>query len=180
VPVRYLIPEVLSKLSEKYGIAKRPMSAVVNLSVRKNLIATLTFNQKTIWPQGAQIPAGCDPNRLLTEAMNPGLGIRKLHKEGITGKGVSIAIIDQFMYLDHPEFAGKIVAFHNLSSRDNNGSMHGPAVTSLLVGTNCGTAVSEYTGAVFMDVGLNTSPRNDCPPRPEAALSTVVSSQFLI
>jgi hypothetical protein len=38
--------------------------------------------------------------------MNPGLGVRELHEEGITGKGVTVAIIDQNMILDHPEFQG--------------------------------------------------------------------------
>ena len=76
---------------------------------------------------------------MLKEAINPGLGIRKLHSHGVTGKGVRVAIIDQALYLDHPEFAGKIVAYHDLASGERV-SMHGPAVTSLLVGTNCGTA----------------------------------------
>lgn len=111
----------------------------LTISGRPNLIATLRFNKKTIWPEAKKLPAGCDPNRILTNAMNPGLGVRKLHRQGITGKGVNVAIIDQPMYLDHPEFAGKIVEYYDTGSGSKS-SMHGPAVTSLLVGTNCGTA----------------------------------------
>jgi hypothetical protein len=85
------------------------------------------------------MPVGDGPEKLLKNAMNPGLGIRKLHEEGITGKGVNVAIIDQPLYQDHPEFAGKITAYHDVGCGSES-SMHGPAVTSLLVGTNCGTA----------------------------------------
>ncbi|HUV42130.1 MAG TPA: S8/S53 family peptidase, partial [Sedimentisphaerales bacterium] len=106
---------------------------------RRNLIATLRFNQKTVWPEQAKMPPGGDPNKILTDAMNPGLGVRKLHQQGITGKGVNVAIIDQPMYLDHPEFVGKIAAYHDTGCGSES-SMHGPAVASLLVGTNCGTA----------------------------------------
>jgi subtilisin family serine protease len=111
----------------------------LDISDRKGLPPTLTFNQKTVWPQPAYIPEGCSPEKLLSDAMNPGLGIRELHQQGITGKGVNVAIIDQPLYQDHPEFAGKIVAYHDVGCGSES-SMHGPAVASLLVGTNCGTA----------------------------------------
>ena len=111
----------------------------LDLSNRKGLVSTLTFNQKTVWPKQAKLPTSCDPDKFLKDGMNPGLGIRKLHRQGITGKGVNVAIVDQPMYLDHPEFAGKIVAYHDVGCGSKS-SMHGPAVASLLVGTNCGTA----------------------------------------
>ena len=107
----------------------------IDLSARPALPATLWFNQKTVWP--AQMPVNTAD--LLNSAMNPGLGIRKLHEAGRTGKGVNVAIIDQPLYQDHPEFAGKIAAYHDVGCQSES-SMHGPAVTSLLVGTKCGTA----------------------------------------
>lgn len=111
----------------------------LDLSSKPNLIPTLRFNEKTIWPDTEKLPAGYDPNKILTNAMNPGLGVRKLHQQGIKGKGINVAIIDQPLYLDHPEFAGKIVAYHDTGCGTKS-SMHGPAVASLLIGTNCGTA----------------------------------------
>jgi hypothetical protein len=62
-----------------------------DLSSRKGLIATLDFNQQTVWPEQAKMPPGSDPNKILTDAMNPGLGVRELHQQGITGKGVNVA-----------------------------------------------------------------------------------------
>lgn len=106
------------------------------LSELKGLITTLWFNKKTIWPGRAESFA----DRLLNKAMNPGLGVRQLHQQGITGKGVNVAIIDQPTYLVHPEFAGKIVAYYDTGCETDESSMHGPGVASLLVGTNCGTA----------------------------------------
>ena len=111
----------------------------LDLSGRKGLIATLRFNQKTVWPEATKMPPDDKPEKVLKDAMNPGLSIRELHQQGITGKGVNVAIIDQPLYLDHPEFAGKIVAYHDTGCGTQS-SMHGPAVASLLVGTNCGTA----------------------------------------
>ena len=107
----------------------------LDLSGRLGLPATLWFNQKTVWP--ATMPV--DATKLLTGAMNPGLGVRRLHAGGLTGKGVNVAIIDQPLYQDHPEFAGKIAAYHDVGC-ESESSMHGPAVASLLVGTKCGTA----------------------------------------
>jgi hypothetical protein len=112
----------------------------LDLSSRKGLIATLKFNQRTVWPEQAKMPPGSNPNKILSDAMNPGLGVRELHQQGITGKGVNVAIIDQPLFLDHPEFAGKIVAYYDTGCDTDECSMHGPAVASLLVGTNCGTA----------------------------------------
>jgi serine protease AprX len=112
----------------------------IDLSDRPNLPATLWFNQGTIWPGPVQMPPGCDPDEIMTNAMNPGLGVRAIHQQGITGMGVNVAIIDQPMYLDHPEFSGKIAAYYDTGCGGSESSMHGPAVASLLVGENCGTA----------------------------------------
>lgn len=111
----------------------------LGFSLHPGLPATLTFNGQTTWPDAQKMPAGCDPRTLLRDAMNPGLGIRALHQQGITGKGVNVAIIDQPLYRDHPEFAGKIAAYHDTGCGSES-SMHGPAVASLLVGDHCGTA----------------------------------------
>jgi hypothetical protein len=109
----------------------------IDLSTRPDLAATLWFHQKTVWP--AHLPAGVDPGQLLCAGMNPGLGVRQLHAQGLTGKGISVAIIDQPLFQDHPEFAGKILAYHDVGCKSET-SMHGPSVASLLVGAKCGTA----------------------------------------
>jgi len=133
----------------------------LDLRPRTGLVATLRFNQHTTWPAPPQMPEGTDARIMMTNAMNPGLGVRELHRQGITGRGVNVAIIDYYTFADHPEFAGKFAGFLDLSQADRDpqaeaqqsfvdntlrkwagprASMHGPAVTSLLVGEQCGTA----------------------------------------
>jgi hypothetical protein len=111
----------------------------LDFSNQKGLLPTLTFNKNTVWPSADKMPGDYDPNKLLADAMNPGLGVRELHKQGITGKGVNVAIIDQPLIGEHPEYAGKIKAYNDVGCGGAN-SMHGSAVASLLVGANCGTA----------------------------------------
>ncbi|MHC4500302.1 MAG: S8 family serine peptidase, partial [Planctomycetota bacterium] len=111
-----------------------------DFSNRPGLIDTLTFNQDTIWPEPNKMPPGCDPNVIMANAMNPGLGVRALHQQGITGAGINVAIIDQPILQTHPEYNGKIAAYYDAGCGGSETSMHGPAMTSLLVGENCGTA----------------------------------------
>jgi serine protease AprX len=110
----------------------------INQSLGESLIKTFWFNQSTIWSRQDKPVA----ENILMLGMNPGLGVRDLHAQGITGKGVTVAIIDQNLVLDHPEFQGKIIQYHDVGTNQpaDKGSMHGPAVTSLLVGEKIGTA----------------------------------------
>ncbi|HDR16544.1 MAG TPA: hypothetical protein ENN79_13895, partial [Desulfobacteraceae bacterium] len=100
---------------------------------------TLNFNSDTVWPDPNEFPSLKQPDKILKDAMNPGLRIRDLHARGVTGKGVNVAIIDQPLYLNHPEYAGKIVSYFDTGCQSDS-SMHGPGVTSLLVGAQCGAA----------------------------------------
>jgi subtilisin family serine protease len=103
-----------------------------------SIIKTFWFNESTLWPEKFKGYA----RSIIEKGKNPGLGVRGLHKQGITGKGVTVAIIDQNICLDHPEFAGKIIEYHDVGcdQDSNSSSMHGPAVTSILVGETIGTA----------------------------------------
>jgi serine protease AprX len=132
----FLAVKPLKSVREYQDVRFKDLSGI-DLSAKTELIPTLVFHQKTVWP--ASMPGGVDPKKILADGMNPGLGVRKLHEQGLIGKGVSVAIIDQPLYQDHPEFAGKIAAYHDVGCNSEM-SMHGPAVASLLVGSKCGTA----------------------------------------
>jgi subtilisin family serine protease len=108
----------------------------INLSYED--IRTLTFNRLTVW----NVENTKKAEEILTTYTNPGLGVRDLHKKGITGQGVVTAIIDQNLAGEHPEFKGKLKGYYDLGCdmSPDEGSMHGPAVASLLVGNNIGTA----------------------------------------
>jgi serine protease AprX len=109
-----------------------------NIELGESMIQSLWFNMNTRWSE-QNLETALD---ILEKGKNPGLGVRSLHAQGITGMGVSVAIIDQHMHLDHPEFEGKIIKYFDVGTNrpPDDGSMHGPAVTSLLVGENTGTA----------------------------------------
>lgn len=102
-----------------------------------NEIYTLWYNELTVF-RGSEDLAEI----ILEDGKNPGLGVRSIHEQGITGKGVNVAIIDQFMVTNHPEFAGKVIAYEDVDAKATEGysAMHGVAVTSLLVGEIIGTA----------------------------------------
>jgi len=65
--------------------------------------------------------------KLLEEGKNPGLGLRKLHEQGITGEGVVVAIIDQKLLMDHKEYKNKIESYSEYGkAKEEDPSMHGP------------------------------------------------------
>lgn len=98
-----------------------------------------TFNEDTVFPQYFDLPQRAD---LLIEAgKEPGLGMRKLNFQGYTGKNVGIAIIDQVLYVDHPEYSDNIMLYEEMHVLPNERcTMHGSAVASIAVGKNCGVA----------------------------------------
>ena len=53
----------------------------------------ISFNSDTLWPLADKMPEGFDPETVLELGKDPGLGIRDLHEQGITGEGVGIAKI---------------------------------------------------------------------------------------
>jgi subtilisin family serine protease len=100
-------------------------------------IATFTFNCGTVLKGNEKLQ-----EEVMNNGKDPGLGIRELHQEGLTGKGINVAIIDQNLLLHHPEFDGKIAEYYDTGCEmeENSGSMHAPAVTSILVGNTIGVA----------------------------------------
>ncbi len=98
----------------------------------------LSFNSDTVWPE--TMPADFNPQEILSHNKNPGLGIRALHDQGITGDGVSIAIIDQPLLLDHEQYKDKLVYYERIHCIGDEATMHGPAVASIAVGKDIGTA----------------------------------------
>ncbi len=102
----------------------------------KDIINKLSFNDSTIWP--STMPDWFDLEQINKIGKTPGLNVKELHASGITGKGVSIAIIDQALS-SHQEYKGNVKYYKNFTSR-KKGTMHGTAVSSIAVGKNVGVA----------------------------------------
>lgn len=95
------------------------------------------FSTSTIWPE--MLPDGFDPKLIMEYGKDPGLGLRELHKQGYTGKGVSIAIIDQQLGTTHKEYSDRLAYYEDFTN-EPYAAMHGCAVASLAVGQNVGVA----------------------------------------
>lgn len=110
-----------------------------NISV--GVLMTTDFDTETKWPSKEKLPANFSPEIILENGKNPGLGIKELHKQDITGKGINVAIIDQKLDLSHQEYSDNIISYEEIGkSGKEDISMHGPAVASIFVGKDCGIA----------------------------------------
>ena len=114
--------------------------ANADLRDRGDVLTRVTFDTRTGWPPKDRLPQGFDPQKILERGKDPGLGIRALHGQGITGTGVHVAIIDQPLLHDHQEYKDKVASYTAIDCAGVPPQMHGAAVASLLVGTNCGVS----------------------------------------
>ncbi len=98
----------------------------------------VSFSTDTLWPD--PLPEGFSPEEILEFNKNPGLSVRDLHRQGLTGKGVGVAIIDQGLYTGHEEYADNLKSYELIHCADHGAKMHGPAVASIAVGRTVGVA----------------------------------------
>jgi serine protease AprX len=117
-------------------VRERNLSQIKS-ALSSDLIESLWFNEKVDFGKSDKMAED-----ILEKGKNPGLGVRSLHARGIDGRGINLAIIDQNLAGEHPEFIGKIRAYKDFGTEQpaTAGSMHGPAVMSLLAGNTTGTA----------------------------------------
>lgn len=119
----------------------------------KKLLAKINgFDEKTTWPESLSKIK----KEQLETSKDSGLGISELHKKGYTGKGINIAIIDQYLLLDHPEYQENIKYYKEMESEEIYSKhlyseYHAPAVSSLAVGKTCGSAPN--AGLYFVSTG---------------------------
>lgn len=102
-----------------------------------DVLKTLEFNELTKWTERDK------PKELIEYAKEPPMGIKYLHSNGVSGEGVNVAVIDQPLAINHPEYDGKIASYKKFCPEGYQmkvSSMHGPAVVSLLAGETIGVA----------------------------------------
>ncbi len=117
----------------------------------------ISFNSDTVWPAADKLPEGFDPEAVLELGKDPGLGIRKLHEQGITGEGVGVAILDQPLYTGHEQYRDNLMLYEALHSAvDMGAEMHGSAVSSIAVGKDVGVAPGAKLYFIACKFGHNT------------------------
>jgi len=131
--------EDLKKFDRFWGFSNVSLASL-DLRGHLELLQTMPFDSRTVWPESSRLPKGFDPVQVLEQGKNPGLGVRAIHSQGIDGRGVGIAVIDQPLVKNHPEYADRIVSFEAIEVSGVPPQMHGPGVTSIAVGKSCGVA----------------------------------------
>jgi hypothetical protein len=114
-----------------------------DLRDRADTLLRASFDERTKWPPASALPEGFDPARIMALGKDPGLGVRRLHQQGITGRGVGVAIIDQTLLVDHQEYGDRLRLYEetdDIVMGWRSVQMHGPAVASLAVGKTVGVA----------------------------------------
>jgi hypothetical protein len=130
---------LIEPFSDQRPSIKQEESRLAAGTFKPEDIVTFTFNESTVFEGSEELQ-----KQIMENGKNPGLGVRYLHDQGITGQGVSVAIIDDHLLPDHPEFQDQLAALWEHpdfpADQAGLGSMRGPAVASLLVGDSMGTA----------------------------------------
>lgn len=108
----------------------------------QELADILTFDSKTKFPVKNKLPKGFSVKKIFQNGKKPGLGVAALHKQGITGKNVSVAIIDQNLLVTHQEYKNQLVWYEEDPwwQQAEDSSMHASAVASILAGKTVGVA----------------------------------------
>lgn len=138
------IPKFNPNLTESYQVDLRSRD-LTKLDMTDSLADLMyaDFDSQTQWPTSDKMPIDFDWQKIMEFGKDPGLGIRALHHQGITGKGIGIAIIDQTLLVDHVEYKDRIRVYEeadDITGGWTETSMHGPAVASIAVGKTVGVA----------------------------------------
>jgi serine protease AprX len=136
-----LTTQAKDQTKKDWGFIGNNYSGKILDSLSLPFLATQSFDQETKWPK-RHLPIGFEPVTWLNTARNPGLGVQQLTLEGITGKGITIAIIDKPIRSTHSEFAGRISYTNVFDNPDSSEPwhFHGIACASILAGKTTGVA----------------------------------------
>lgn len=138
-------PEAVSsydKIPQRNSYGSRDARAcdISKLNLTKEQLLDLCIDKTTVMSDEQKAIV----DEYTEKCKNPGLGIKSLHEQGITGKGVKMAMIDQPLG-EHEEYSTNISYHEDINCKDMGidwqmASMHGAAVASIAVGKNVGVA----------------------------------------
>lgn len=143
VSKRCLYTNVGNYTFDNYGVSYLDVSNYDFSNLNLKDMSHIAFSSTTKWPGANNLPEGFNPGTILKEATTCGEDFKKLHKQGITGEGITVAVIDSsFQGGDHDEFkeARLVKATLNNAVLDDWCHFHMECVLSKLVGKNLGVA----------------------------------------
>lgn len=152
----------------------------LDLSSRSYDLEHSIFDNYTEWPD--LDGTGFDPDRILSANLSPGMGLKKIHEQGITGKGVKIAIIDGPFINQHKEFNNPIEHIKSFPEDANDrNSFHGVYVASRIIGRSIGVAPDSeifYYCVINNDINNNLSCENEILANITFSSSMTVGAAF--
>lgn len=126
-----------------WGFCGKDVSGNDFSEVSPEALFQMAFNRFTTWP--ASLPT-YDYQSVLCDGKRPGLSVSRLHRKGIDGSGISIALIDKPYLSTHSEFNDCLVSGVNVvEDHDDNGELHFHGMTC--AGFACGRTVGVAPGA---------------------------------
>lgn len=137
------IPNFADKTTQigAHGFVVYGNASNADLSNAGDALKNIRFGNTTIFPAADKMPDGFSPDQVLEDGKKPGLHIGDLHAAGITGKGITVAIIDQALNTEHVEIKDNIIHYESIGYPDEEtASYHGTAVSSILAGKTLGVA----------------------------------------
>jgi subtilisin family serine protease len=159
-------PRALSKLRAAEARVTRRLPSLGMTALR-----TAKRNAAEFWTTAARAPGVAsiwlDSRRKLElDGSVPQIGAPAAWAAGFTGAGMTAAVLDSGIDLDHPDFTGRLVEVRNFTDApDGNDTYgHGTHVASILAGTGA-ASVGTYRG-VAPDARLligKVCPANSCP-----------------
>ena len=110
----------------------------LKLDDKYDALSQADFDTRTIWPY--RLPEGFDPKLVMKYGKDPGLNIRKLHSDGITGDGVGIAIIGGAILAEHREYSANLKLYDDTRCLDKTATCEGCTAISIAAGITAGVA----------------------------------------
>lgn len=146
------------------------------VKLSKNELLDLTIDETTVMSD--------EQKKIISEysekMKDPGLGIKALHQQGVTGKGENIAIID-YPLEEHEEYSNSLIHYEEISCdrarEENKASMHGPSVTSIAVGKDVGVAPDAKVSYFAIDNVINSPTKEQVNDRIKYMQTLALSTQ---
>jgi hypothetical protein len=134
------------EISYSWGLCGQDATRYNTEDLSREKFAEISFDTNTVFSNEQN--SKYRPQELIERGKDFGLGLSKLHKAGIDGRGIDVTLIDWNFDYDNPEFVdedgnSRIVEYNNehiSQKRKFKEGFHGKTVSSLLAGSNTGVA----------------------------------------
>ena len=129
----------LNQIYDRFsGKLANPFHGLTNKDDKTTVVG---WTEDVLWPINDKMPKGFEPKKILDTSKKP-QEMEQLHKSGINGSGISIAIIDERL-AKHPEYADNVKYYEQIGDywgTSDGPDFHGSLVAGYMVGNETGSA----------------------------------------